>query len=178
MPNSCELGPFAADVHDDGNAVDTDACIGCKKAVCSDGHIQANVESCDDGQESATCNADCSVAACGDSKLNISAAEVCDLGVKNGSYNSGCNADCSGPGKVCGDGVVDIPEERCDLLVAVANATCAPGCAMIVCAVGFADCDNQAATGCEVNTKTDENHCGKCQNKCGGFQDCNNGACS
>ena len=182
--NDCSIPPSCGnskidngEACDDGNAVDTDGCIACKKAVCGDGHIQANVESCDTGQESATCNADCSVAACGDGKFNPSAAEVCDLGDKNGDYNSGCNANCSGPGKVCGDGVVDAPEEKCDIHVALANAACAAGCQMMVCMNGFGDCDNQLASGCEVNTNTDDNHCGKCQAKCGGFDDCDSGSC-
>lgn len=37
MPNSCELGPLAGDVHDDGNNVDADACSNtCNPASCFD----------------------------------------------------------------------------------------------------------------------------------------------
>jgi hypothetical protein len=31
---------------------------------------------------------------------------------------------------------------------------------------GFADCDLDAATGCEQNIATDANHCGSCTNIC------------
>jgi len=163
---------------DDGNAIDSDGCIACKKAVCGDGHVQTNVESCDDGQESPTCNADCSVRACGDAKLNASAGETCDLGAKNGIYNSGCNGECSGPGKVCGDGIVSAPEEKCDTSVALANATCVDGCQAIMCSPNFANCDNQPASGCEVNTTDDDNHCGKCLTKCTNGKHCEGSVCT
>ena len=40
----------AGEVCDDGNMVDTDACLGtCVAAKCGDGKIQAGVEDCDDG---------------------------------------------------------------------------------------------------------------------------------
>jgi hypothetical protein len=40
--------------------------------------------------------------------------EVCDLGGRNiGAYGR-CRPDCT-PGPYCGDGVVDLPEEECDL---------------------------------------------------------------
>ena len=35
---------------DDGNLVDTDACVaGCKAAKCGDAIVQAGVDECDDG---------------------------------------------------------------------------------------------------------------------------------
>jgi hypothetical protein len=37
VPNSCELGPLAGDVHDNGNVEDTDDCTACKIATCDDG---------------------------------------------------------------------------------------------------------------------------------------------
>ena len=39
----------AGEVCDDGNMVDTDACVACKAAKCGDGKVQAGVEECDDG---------------------------------------------------------------------------------------------------------------------------------
>ncbi len=47
---------------DDGNEVDTDACVDCLNAVCGDGLLHAGVEDCDDGNTTpgdgcdATCN--------------------------------------------------------------------------------------------------------------------------
>ncbi len=163
---------------DDGNIIDTDACIACKKSLCGDGYTENNVEACDDGEESPNCNSDCSVSMCGDSKVNASAGEVCDFGVKNGIYNSGCTADCSGPGKICGDGIISDPEEMCDILVPLANATCKNECQSMACAEDFSDCDDKVATGCEINTSTDKNHCGDCNQKCGVIEFCENGKCT
>jgi cysteine-rich repeat protein len=46
---------------DDGNTIDTDACIACRNAICGDGHVQAGVEECDDGNTVAAdgCENDC-----------------------------------------------------------------------------------------------------------------------
>ncbi|HEV7559060.1 MAG TPA: hypothetical protein VGO00_26485, partial [Kofleriaceae bacterium] len=46
-------------------------------SYCGDGVVDAS-EQCDDGGESATCNSDCTVAACGDSVVNFTAGEDCD----------------------------------------------------------------------------------------------------
>ncbi len=182
--NDCNLSPTCGngklddgETCDDKNPIDTDACIACKKAICGDGYVQANVESCDDGKESVTCNSDCSKRTCGDGKLNAAAGEVCDAGLKNGAYNSGCNGDCTGAGLVCGDGVVSPPEERCDTNVPLANATCVNVCQAIACADKFLDCDTQSASGCEVNSTNDKNHCGNCSTKCGLVEKCENGSC-
>jgi len=52
VPSSCELGPLAGDVHDNGNDDDTDACVaGCTPAACGDGHLHAGAELCDDGNQ-------------------------------------------------------------------------------------------------------------------------------
>jgi hypothetical protein len=55
--------------------------IGCgddeKPAVCGDG-VVAGEEECDDGAESAACNADCTVARCGDGIVNETAGEDCE----------------------------------------------------------------------------------------------------
>ena len=66
-------------------------------------------EECDDGEESADCNADCSAAACGDGVTNAAAGEACD----DGAESETCNIDCSVA--ECGDGVVNATAgEECD----------------------------------------------------------------
>ncbi len=76
--------------------------------ICGDGVIACGgAEECDDGGESATCDADCTSAQCGDGTLNVSAGEQCDDGNRNPF--DGCTNECT----VCGDGVVTPPEE-CD----------------------------------------------------------------
>lgn len=46
-------------------------------STCGNGTIDPG-EDCDDGGESATCNADCTVASCGDGVVNATAGEACD----------------------------------------------------------------------------------------------------
>ncbi len=66
-------------------------------------------------------------------------------------------------------------------LANVATQTCRNGaCAVEACAPGFADCDGMAANGCEVNTASDANHCGRCGTRCAGPNSmgaCAMGAC-
>jgi hypothetical protein len=45
--------------------------------MCGDGLVDMG-EECDDAGESATCDADCSVAQCGDGTSNSTAGESCD----------------------------------------------------------------------------------------------------
>ena len=52
-----------------------------------------------------------------------------------------------------------------------------PGCAVTSCAVDFANCDKDAANGCEDNLKSDPNHCGDCARTCDAGLFCVNGAC-
>jgi cysteine-rich repeat protein len=76
--------------------------------VCGDGIVDID-EACDDAGESASCNADCSVAECGDAIVNRRAAEVCD----DAGESASCNADCSVA--ECGDAIVNLSAaEECD----------------------------------------------------------------
>ncbi|MCA9656806.1 MAG: DUF4215 domain-containing protein, partial [Myxococcales bacterium] len=95
---------------DDANDDDTDACTSmCLNAVCGDGYILQDVEQCDDAGESATCNADCTPAACGDMIVNAAAGEECDDG--NEVDTDECTTMCLNA--ACGDGFVQEGEE-CD----------------------------------------------------------------
>jgi len=60
-------------------------------ATCGDGHVDPG-EDCDDGGESATCDADCTTATCGDSTVNTTAGETCDDG--NTTAGDGCDGAC------------------------------------------------------------------------------------
>jgi hypothetical protein len=57
--------------------------------VCGNGVVE-EAEACDDAGVSAACNADCTVAACGDGIGNAAAGEMCDDG--NGSATDLCDA--------------------------------------------------------------------------------------
>ena len=96
---------------DDGNDDNTDACIDtCQLATCGDAYVLAEVEECDDGGESETCDADCTAAACGDMTVNATAGEECDDG--NDDDTDDCPTTCLSP--TCGDGFVWADNEECD----------------------------------------------------------------
>jgi len=67
--------------------------------VCGDGVVSGN-EQCDAGGPSATCDADCTFAVCGDGTLNTLAGETCDDG--NTVAGDGCSATCQVE-TACGD---------------------------------------------------------------------------
>lgn len=80
-------------------------------ALCGDGLVQGN-EQCDNGQpgvNTATCDRDCTLSACGDALVNFPAGEQCDTGGASVS----CDLDCTAV--VCGDGLVNpVAGEQCD----------------------------------------------------------------
>ncbi len=66
----------------------------------------------------------------------------------------------------------------CPLGANVATETCAnSACKVNTCNAGFADCNGTNADGCEINTNTDNSHCGNCATVCGANQTCTNGVC-
>lgn len=63
-------------------------------AICGDGRVGGD-EACDDAGESTGCNADCSLAACGDGIRNATAGEECDGVVDNAACSAACLASCN-----------------------------------------------------------------------------------
>jgi cysteine-rich repeat protein len=105
----------AGEACDDGNADDTDACVGeCEAARCGDGLVQFGVEACDDANavDEDDCTNACLLARCGDGILHAP-LEACDAGPSNSdSAYDGCTTACQ-PGPRCGDGKINGPE-TCD----------------------------------------------------------------
>jgi hypothetical protein len=69
----------------------------------------------------------------------------------------------------------------CDHVCSFLNgaAACAGGtCALASCTAGFADCDRDPASGCEVNKNTDAANCGACGFACALGETCHTGVCS
>ena len=113
----------AGEACDDGGTEDGDGC----SSVCAveDGStcygepsscggscgdfVLADGEACDTGGQTANCENDCTLPACGDGLWNVYAGEACDPAGGSAS----CNDDCTSA--VCGDGVVnDSAGETCD----------------------------------------------------------------
>jgi hypothetical protein len=50
-------------------------------------------------------------------------------------------------------------------------------CQVLSCAPGFANCNNNAVDGCEINTQNDNNNCGTCGTVCTVGHNCVSGSC-
>lgn len=62
--------------------------------VCGDGFVTLG-ETCDDGRETARCNANCTLSMCGDGILNVSDGEACETGTDLDAGS--CLPDCTLP---------------------------------------------------------------------------------
>src|SRR5256885_16200417 len=81
-------------------------------------------EACDTAGESATCNANCTLARCGDGIANPAAGEACDDGNPNNADN--CLDNCRLAR--CGDGAVHDGVEACDDGDTVSGNGCSGNC--------------------------------------------------
>jgi hypothetical protein len=58
------------------------------------------------------------------------------------------------------------------------SAACVDGTCEQSCAPGYADCDANPASGCEINLESDPNHCGSCGFRCdASSEQCERGRC-
>lgn len=99
-------------------------------SLCGNGLIDAG-EFCDDAGESASCDADCTLAACGDAEPNQAAGEQCDVGPPT-IYDC-CTAACSflPAATACEDANPCTVSDSCN-----ATGTCEPG-GKATCVGGF-----------------------------------------
>ena len=126
------------------------AANGCEVDTRSDGaHCGACSTSCTAGR---TCQAGaCTAATCAAGRANCDGLESTGCEVTPASNTAHCGA--------CG--------HSCSFIHTTAE--CAAGvCGWSVCDVGFADVDGLVADGCEVNLRTDPNHCGAVGRVCPG----------
>jgi cysteine-rich repeat protein len=109
-------------------------------STCGDGDADAG-EQCDTDGSTASCDADCSLPACGDGFVNTAANETCDE-VEDAPL---CDSDCTAPG--CGDGHWNPTVEECDDGNAMPGDGCSPTCTLEDCGDGttqgpFESCDD------------------------------------
>lgn len=109
--------------------------------------------------------------------------ERCMGGTPNCVRAMGCVNGCA-PLSTCGGACVDVAVNplHCGSCGRVCNGnngtpTCVGGMCGVTCNIGFANCDNNAANGCEVNLNTADNNCGMCGRNCGANASCSNGSC-
>ena len=123
--------------------------------VCGDGITEA-CEECDDIGESATCDTNCTVAVCGDSTINVTAGEICDDGVNDGTGPGLCEPGCAAPAQ-CGNGLIETGEECDDT---GESAICDADCTAVACGDGVLnvlageECDdgnNVDGDGCQAD---------------------------
>jgi len=98
---------------------------------CGNGQLDAE-EDCDTGGESTTCDADCTLAVCGDGTRNRTAGEECDDGNRND--NDECRNDCKP--NVCGDGVIRTGAAQCDDGNTTDGDGCDSNCTVTACGNG------------------------------------------
>lgn len=97
---------------------------------CGNG-VREHVEKCDDGGETAKCDADCTLVECGDGVINEAAGETCEEG---GADTKTCDDDCTAV--KCGDGVInEAAGEACEE-GGVETKTCDADCTAVTCGDG------------------------------------------
>ncbi|MBL8603254.1 MAG: hypothetical protein JNK72_15120 [Myxococcales bacterium] len=142
----------------------------CCDGACVD--TQSNVASC--GACGTRCALDNGVAACRNGTCAVAMCTApfgdCDAMLSNGCETNTLTsiAHCGG----CGRGCAARPNTA---------ASCAAGACQYSCAPGFADCDNDPTNGCEVDTQSNNSHCGACGRVCdppNGVAACAMGQCT
>jgi len=155
----------------------------CSAGVCSVKSCSAGLADCTggyaDGCETktstdinncGTCGKPCSTAngtpACvsGACQVKTCTAPYADC---NGSVTDGCEINTLTNQTHCG--ICVGASANCDTAFANASGQCTSGvCTLKACATDYSNCDGVPSNGCEVNLKTDPNHCGTCAIACSG----------
>jgi cysteine-rich repeat protein len=141
-----------------------DGCSAMCENTCGNGVIEPEFgEECDDGEQTAECDRDCTFAECGDGLRNLAAGETCEPGRTDPKFcMPTCLARAPGSSSRCGDGFVYRPHEECDDGNLNPNDRCA-GCERTECGDGIVQTDVEACDDGENNGET-----GQCNLTCNG----------
>ncbi len=193
--NGCEINTQTTLTHCGGcfNACNlahasAQACVGgsCQVTACTDPYDNCNTAH-PDGCE---INTDTNASHCGDCNTACNLAHANNACVDGSCEVSSCSnpwADCNG---VDSDGC-EINTDSSLAHCGGCNQPCAPAhasgecnegsCEITLCSDPWADCNNNDADGCEINTDSNTNHCGACGTVCDlphvAVHTCTNGGC-
>ena len=134
----------------------------CTNTQLDPAHCGSCDNACDlPGANEACLGGQCVVASCSQGLADCDGdpANGCEVNtLTNPAHCGGCNLDC--PGVLNG------------------TAGCGNGqCTIASCTPPFANCDGQLASGCNVDTSSDEAHCGGCNAPCAANQTCLSSQC-
>jgi alpha-tubulin suppressor-like RCC1 family protein len=142
-----------------GNCDGNDA-NGCEQPLTTLSHCGACGVMCSRANATATCSTGmCRISSCnaGYGNCDGNDANGCEQPLTTLSHCGACGVMCSR---------------------ANATATCADGtCQIAMCNAGYGNCDMNDANGCEVDTRTDAMHCGRCGRSCDAGESCVAGVC-
>lgn len=162
---------FCNDVCDPANAAGACTAGMCVVENCVNGFGDCDnnpANGCEADLESSaltcgTCNNACPNGPNGTTVCNGGICDInCNAGFDNCDPNlaNGCETDILGSEQDCG---------ACNQACSPANSTgvCAGGmCGIMMCTGTFADCNMNAADGCEIDKSTSAQNCGMCGNMC------------
>ncbi|MFO0624486.1 MAG: hypothetical protein U0325_02635 [Polyangiales bacterium] len=108
-------------------------------------------------------------------------AGTCVIGACTGSFRNcngdqmdGCEANTQTDARHCG-----ACGQSCAGRFPNASPTCSAGnCLLASCNAGFANCNNMASDGCEIDTRNSPSHCGRCGGACAAGEQCINSVCT
>jgi hypothetical protein len=146
-----------------------DSCDGNAKNGCET-NTNTNKDHC------GACNTVCTNANGTTSCSGGSCVPVCSAGFKScdGNPNNGCETSTNSNVDHCGN-----CNNKCTN--PGGPVSCSGGVCQTNCNTNFADCDGNAANGCEINISNNTSHCGACNNACTnahGTIACTAGACA
>ncbi len=128
--------------------------------TCGD-NVTDTGEECDEGGIRPTCDADCTLAECGDGTFNFLAGEECDNGPDNSdTLPDACRTNCLRAS--CGDDVTDTAEQCDGLDDASCPGLCRETCVCPTCGDGILDADEQ----CDDGASNSDSQSDACRTNC------------